>query len=84
MTKSLRLTAHPVSRILCATSHETVGFLYQWNNGDRQTAWFGPRVRKVFYEPLAGADPGTGQDASMPSQQGTERESSQPWSYTVA
>jgi len=69
MTKALRLTAHPVSRILCATSHETVGFLYQWNNGDRQPAWFGPRVRKVLYEPLAGADPGTGQDAPMPSQQ---------------
>lgn len=55
MTKALRLTAHPVSRILCARSQETVGYLYEWNNGDRQPAWVGKPVRDVAYEPLGRA-----------------------------
>lgn len=56
MTKALRLTAHPVSRILCVKSQETVGYLYEWNNGDRQPAWIGKRIREVRYEPLAAVE----------------------------
>lgn len=65
MTKALRLTAHPVSRILCATSHETVGYLYEWNNGDRQPAWIGKPVRDVSYERLTPAERGIARSAVM-------------------
>jgi hypothetical protein len=65
MTKALRLTAHPVSRILCANSHETVGYLYEWNNGDRQPAWIGEPVRDVTYQPLDRAESGRAQSALM-------------------
>ncbi len=65
MTKALRLTAHPFSRILCATSHETVGYIYEWNNGDRQPAWIGKPVRNVYYEPLTPAETETTRSAMM-------------------
>lgn len=31
----------------------TVGYMYEWNNGDRQPAWFGPRVKNVRSIPMA-------------------------------
>jgi hypothetical protein len=65
MTKALRLTAQPVSRILCANSHETVGYLYEWNNGDRQPAWIGEPVQDVTYQPLDRAESGRAQSALM-------------------
>jgi hypothetical protein len=65
MTKALRLTAHPVSRILCAKSHDIVGYLYEWNNGDRQPAWIGKPVRDVTYQPLDRAESGSAQSALM-------------------
>jgi hypothetical protein len=52
MSQVLRLTAHPVSRILCTKTLETVGYLYEWNNGDRQPAWIGKPVREVTYQIL--------------------------------
>lgn len=65
MTKTLRLTAHPVSRILCAKSRETVGYLYEWNNGDRQPAWIGKPFRDVAYDPLVRDEAGRAQSALM-------------------
>ena len=47
-----RLYACPVSRICCTSSGQAVGYLYEWNNGDRQAAWFGKPVRDVRYEPI--------------------------------
>lgn len=52
MSKEPRLTGHPISRILCSRSNRTLGFMYEWNNGDRQPAWIGERTRRVRYEPL--------------------------------
>jgi len=40
MNTKPRLTGEPIMRILCKTSENLVGYLYQWNNGDVQPAWF--------------------------------------------
>lgn len=47
MKKEPRLCARPVARLVCAETNEPVGYMYEWNNGDRQPAWFGPRVKNV-------------------------------------
>jgi hypothetical protein len=67
MKREPRLCAHPVARLICAESEMTVGYMYEWNNGDRQPAWFGPRVKSVRSVPIAemqneqvGNDPVTG------------------------
>ena len=36
MNTKPRLTGEPIMRILCKTSENLVGYLYQWNNGDVQ------------------------------------------------
>lgn len=53
MKKEPRLCARPVARLICAETNETVGYMYEWNNGDRQPAWFGPRVKNVRSVPMA-------------------------------
>ncbi len=65
MTKEQRLVAHPVSRILCAKSGATVGFVYEWNNGDLQPAWIGKRIRDVRYEPVVRDEAGNARAAQM-------------------
>lgn len=64
MKKEPRLFARPVARLICAETEMTVGYLYEWNNGDRQSAWLGPRTKNVRSEPMtemlnghAGMDP---------------------------
>ena len=47
MKKEPRLCARPVARLICAETEVTVGYLYEWNNGDRQSAWLGSRVKNV-------------------------------------
>lgn len=47
MKKEPRLSARPVARLICAETEMTVGYMYEWNNGDRQPAWLGPRVKNV-------------------------------------
>jgi len=53
MNKEPRLCARPVARLICAETEMTVGYMYEWNNGDRQPAWFGPRVKNVRSVPMA-------------------------------
>jgi hypothetical protein len=53
MKKEPRLCARPVARLICAETDMTVGYMYEWNNGDRQPAWFGPRVKNVRSQPMA-------------------------------
>jgi len=53
MKKEPRLCARPVARLVCAETNEPVGYMYEWNNGDRQPAWFGPRVKNVRSVPTA-------------------------------
>ena len=52
MNTKPRLTGEPIMRILCKTSENLVGYLYQWNNGDVQTAWFDGAMADVRYEPF--------------------------------
>jgi len=66
MKKEPRLVAHPVMRISCAASQEAVGYLYEWNNGERQPAWFGNPVRHVAYEPMVQARFENGQSIVPP------------------
>jgi len=47
MKNEPRLCARPVARLICEETEMTVGYVYEWNNGDRQPAWFGPRVKNV-------------------------------------
>lgn len=67
MKKKPRLCARPVARLICAETEMTVGYTYEWNNGDRQPAWLGPRVKNVRSVPIeemqnehVGIDPVTG------------------------
>lgn len=55
MSQSPRLTGTPIMRIYARTSGELVGYLYEWNNGDREPAWFGEEVHGVIYEPMGAA-----------------------------
>ena len=55
MSQAPRLTGTPIMRILSETSGELVGYLYEWNNGDLQPAWFEDEVQGVIYEPIAAA-----------------------------
>lgn len=52
MNTKPRLTGEPIMRILCKTSENLVGYLYQWNNGDVQPAWFDDAMVDVRYEPF--------------------------------
>ena len=52
MNTKPRLTGEPIMRILCKTSENLVGYLYQWNNGDVQPAWFDGAMEDVRYEPF--------------------------------
>ena len=52
MTTFPRLTAEPIMRILCKKTDTLVGYLYQWNNGDVQPAWFDRAMANVRYEPF--------------------------------
>jgi len=52
MKKEPRLCARPVARLICAETEMTVGYMYEWNNGDKQPAWFGSRVKNVRSVPM--------------------------------
>jgi len=47
-----RLTGEPIMRILCEKTDRLVGYLYQWDNGDVQPAWFDGAMADVRYEPI--------------------------------
>lgn len=47
-----RLFGWPVARIIATATGELVGYLYEWDNGDRQPAWLAGAVADVRYEPL--------------------------------
>lgn len=55
MSHAPRLTGTPIMRILSKTSGELVGYLYEWDNGDLQPAWFDGEVQGVLYEPIEAA-----------------------------
>ena len=50
-----RLTGEPIMRILCKKTDALVGYLYQWNNGDLQSAWLNNAMAEVRYEPIVAA-----------------------------
>jgi hypothetical protein len=52
MSPKPRLTGEPIMRILCKKTDSLVGYLYQWDNGDLQPAWFDDALADVHYEPL--------------------------------
>ncbi|WP_420006153.1 hypothetical protein [Arenibacterium sp. LLYu02] len=52
MNTKPRLTGEPIMRILSKKSENLVGYLYQWNNGDVQPAWFDGAMANVRYEPF--------------------------------
>ncbi|WP_306006447.1 hypothetical protein [Aquicoccus porphyridii] len=55
MSQAPRLTGTPIMRILSKNSGELVGYLYEWDNGDLQPAWFDGEVQGVLYEPIEAA-----------------------------
>lgn len=48
-----KLIAKPILRILSRATGEVVGYVYEWNNGERQAMWAAGRVRAVEYAPFA-------------------------------
>jgi len=52
MPPAPRLTGEPIMRILCKKTDSLVGYLYQWDNGDLQPAWFDDAIADVRYEPF--------------------------------
>ena len=47
-----KLFGTPVLRILSNTRGETVGYLYEWDNGERQPLWLSDPVGSITYAPL--------------------------------
>ena len=45
-----RLHATPINRILDRKSREVVGWLYEWNTGERRPMWKTGRCEDVIYE----------------------------------
>ena len=66
MNMKPRLTGEPIMRILCKTSENLVGYLYQWNNGDVQPAWFDGAMVDVRYEPFIRAPEQNPVDPKIP------------------
>lgn len=66
MNTKPRLTGEPIMRILCKTSENLVGYLYQWNNGDVQPAWFDSAMADVRYEPFIQAPKENHVDPKIP------------------
>lgn len=60
MTDRPRLFAHAIACILSSRTKATVGYLYEWNNGERQPAWLGRPYKDVYYEPIS-SEPQTGE-----------------------
>ena len=52
MTHAPRLTGKAIMQILSNATGDLVGFLYEWDNGDLQPAWFDVAVKGVRYEPM--------------------------------
>lgn len=52
MRETRRLEARAVMRILAVETGGQVGWLYRWNNGDLQPAWFAGPLEAVIYEPV--------------------------------
>jgi hypothetical protein len=50
---SARLFAKPVLRILSKFDGETAGYIYEWNNGERQPMWISGKVSDVTYAPIS-------------------------------
>ncbi len=49
MASKPRLTGEPIMRILCKKTDSLVGYLYQWDNGDLQSAWLRGALSEVHY-----------------------------------
>ena len=60
-----RLFGTPVRRILSRAGGETVGFLYEWDNGDCQPLWTAEPVSAVTYAPLSPAASTNGDETSQ-------------------
>ncbi len=52
MTPEPKLFGRPVARIVALKCGFTVGYLYEWNNGEREPAWIGRPVKHVRHEPI--------------------------------
>lgn len=60
-----KLFGTPVLRILSNTGGETVGYLYEWDNGERQPLWLSDAAGDVTYVPLQRAVSPEDDDASQ-------------------
>lgn len=47
-----RLVAKLVLRILSRATGDVVGYVYEWNNGERPAMWTAGRLRAIQYAPL--------------------------------
>ena len=47
-----KLFGTPLLRILSNPGGETVGYLYEWDNGERQPLWLSDPVSSITYAPL--------------------------------
>lgn len=45
-----------VARIVTRETREHVGYLYEWNTGERQRAWFSQPQSNVVFEDLEESD----------------------------
>ena len=56
MAEAKRERGEAVARIVTRETREHVGYLYEWNTGERQRAWFGQPQPNVVFEDLEESD----------------------------
>ena len=57
MTRTKKLCAEAVGKIIKRHGREHVGYLYRWNNGELQKAWFDRSWADVVIEMFEGDVP---------------------------
>lgn len=56
MSKSKKLFAKPVSRVVALDTSDHVGWLYRWNDGTTHMSWLKEHHCRVAYVPLKEAE----------------------------
>lgn len=56
MAKAKKRCGEIVARIVKRESRDLVGYLYEWNTGERQNGWFNGPVADVVLEELTDDD----------------------------
>lgn len=52
MARAKKKRGEVIAKIIDRKTREHVGFLYEWNNGERQNAWFEKAKDDYFFEEL--------------------------------